>query len=462
MFALSPRPVRTFPKLLPFFVIAASLFGTPSTAWGVTISFTGSLPRDLATGRFDMSIVAKEVPNAETTTVGTEKSLQDRIRIYVKGDSVNFATSAENPPAGTKFYWELRDTVTVVANADGTSSTMTWLVRVFEFDGSLATVGKDGKISLVVDYVKDGTKVVSGEGDIQRKIVVANQAPSGLIAIGSEQALTFSWNLDATIAYQGESYGAATSEAPGESVIILMRRGSNLTSLPAKGFSGSSTADSDGLTCSVDLDAGSGNPCVTCPGTSTYLDVAEIETNQSTDLKVKSTTGTSVAFAGLDNEVEYVAFAMYQPDGIKQSACLTGQPSEDLTMSELNGEKKAEPTKFHCFVATAAYGTPLHKNLPRFRWLRDEVLRKSESGTRFVNWYYRHSPPLAKFISTHPTAAALTRGVLWIPVLGVMGAESWIDRPALGAGSGILLAFALITLISGWRGRRRPRSTAQD
>ena len=444
-------------------ILTVAFFSLPflagsTDAAAVTVTPTGSLPRDLAIGRFDMSIVAKEVPNAETTIVGAEKTLQDRIRIYIKGDSVNFATSADNPPVGTKFYWELRDTVNVVADANGTSSTMTWLVRVFQFDANLASAVKDGKLTLVVDYVKDGTKVQSGETELQRKIVVANQAPAGLIAIGSEQALTLSWNKDATIAYQSENFGIGTAEAPGEGVIVLMRRGSNITSLPAKGFSGSSTPDTDGLTCTVDLDAGSGNSCITCPGTSTYLDVSEIETLASSDLKIKSSSATSVAFTGLENEVEYVAAAVYQPDGIKQSACLVGVPTEDLTLSELNGEKKATPTKFHCFIATAAYGSPLNKNLKSFRWLRDEVLRKSTVGTKFVNWYYRTSPPVARYISAHPAAAAFTRGLLWVPVAGVVGAQTWMDRPVLAITTALGLTFAFGLFVYSVRTRRRLRA----
>ena len=65
-----------------------------------------------------------------------------------------------------------------------------------------------------------------------------------------------------------------------------------------------------------------------------------------------------------------------------------------------------------CFVATAAYGSPLEKRLDSFRAFRDGVLLKSAAGTALVEAYYSMSPPVAEFVAGQPLAAAGARAVL--------------------------------------------------
>ncbi|MFO7775259.1 MAG: CFI-box-CTERM domain-containing protein, partial [Candidatus Hydrogenedentota bacterium] len=65
-----------------------------------------------------------------------------------------------------------------------------------------------------------------------------------------------------------------------------------------------------------------------------------------------------------------------------------------------------------CFVATAAYGSPLEKHLDSFRAFRDGVLLKSAAGTALVETYYSASPPVAEFVAAQPLAAAVVRAVL--------------------------------------------------
>lgn len=62
------------------------------------------------------------------------------------------------------------------------------------------------------------------------------------------------------------------------------------------------------------------------------------------------------------------------------------------------------PTISGCFIATAAYGTSLHRDLDVLRRFRDERLPK-----RIVAAYYRISPPIAKVISHHKALRWLVR-----------------------------------------------------
>ncbi len=71
-----------------------------------------------------------------------------------------------------------------------------------------------------------------------------------------------------------------------------------------------------------------------------------------------------------------------------------------------------------CFIATAAFGSPLEPRIDVLRDFRDRVLMRSEAGRRFVAFYYAESPPLAATIEEHPFLRRLVR-VLLFPVIGM-------------------------------------------
>lgn len=62
-----------------------------------------------------------------------------------------------------------------------------------------------------------------------------------------------------------------------------------------------------------------------------------------------------------------------------------------------------------CFIATAAYGSPLAEDIGVLRQFRDEYLLTNPVGQLFVSLYYTSSPPLADFISKHEGLRAVTR-----------------------------------------------------
>ncbi len=71
-----------------------------------------------------------------------------------------------------------------------------------------------------------------------------------------------------------------------------------------------------------------------------------------------------------------------------------------------------------CFIATAAYGTPLANEINVLRAIRDQYLLTNTIGTAFVEFYYNVSPPIADFISHHPLIASLVRIIL-IPLITI-------------------------------------------
>jgi hypothetical protein len=65
-----------------------------------------------------------------------------------------------------------------------------------------------------------------------------------------------------------------------------------------------------------------------------------------------------------------------------------------------------------CFIATAAYGSPLHYKLDIIRNWRDESLGRTAFGQSLIKLYYTLSPPCAKVVSRSTRLRRLVRSVL--------------------------------------------------
>ncbi len=74
----------------------------------------------------------------------------------------------------------------------------------------------------------------------------------------------------------------------------------------------------------------------------------------------------------------------------------------------------------YCFIATAAYGTETASQLDILRDFRDQVLLENALGSRFVEAYYKISPPVADFIAKNDFLRAVVREVLVEPVVDLL------------------------------------------
>jgi len=65
-----------------------------------------------------------------------------------------------------------------------------------------------------------------------------------------------------------------------------------------------------------------------------------------------------------------------------------------------------------CAIATAAYGTPMAEEIEILREFRDEYLLTNPLGQALVELYYKVSPPIAEFITEHPSLKPIIRAGL--------------------------------------------------
>ena len=98
--------------------------------------------------------------------------------------------------------------------------------------------------------------------------------------------------------------------------------------------------------------------------------------------------------------------------------------------------------------ATAAFGSPLAKEVEVLRDVRDAHLLNNVLGTAFVDTYYRLSPPMADRVREHALLAATVRTALR-PIIA-------LGRDGTSAGAWTLGAAFLALLIAHRRfGSRR-------
>jgi alpha-tubulin suppressor-like RCC1 family protein len=108
-----------------------------------------------------------------------------------------------------------------------------------------------------------------------------------------------------------------------------------------------------------------------------------------------------------------------------------------------------------CFIATAAYGTPMAGEIEILRQFRDEYLLTNPLGKALAGLYYRFSPPIAEFITEHPSLKAIVRvglvpavaistlavntapaekaAVIGLLVLVSVALAVWVTRPGRGS-----------------------------
>lgn len=112
-----------------------------------------------------------------------------------------------------------------------------------------------------------------------------------------------------------------------------------------------------------------------------------------------------------------------------------------------------------CFIATAAYGTPMSEEVQVLRNLRDGHLLTNPPGRAFVGFYYRISPPIARFITEHDVLRPIVRAGL-MPAVAV--STIVVDTGPLQNRHILGLVSLGSMLVAVWATRQSKRKTRYD
>jgi hypothetical protein len=110
-------------------------------------------------------------------------------------------------------------------------------------------------------------------------------------------------------------------------------------------------------------------------------------------------------------------YAPFDADQVDQdyTGYLVEEEGEEVFIGR--GRGGTGPTR-PCFIATAAYGTPVANEISVLSDFRDRYLLTNRVGTAFVRTYYRLSPPLARFMAKHEPLRTAVRAVL-TPIVAI-------------------------------------------
>jgi hypothetical protein len=193
---------------------------------------------------------------------------------------------------------------------------------------------------------------------------------------------------------------------------------------------------------------------VTGTGEGTYgLDIACIEGSEGINF-----TATDIPIAlGTVHEytIDWDALARGE-EGVIVQVDSDGDGITDYTLTAgnvLTGDEFMPQSG--CFIATAAYGTPMVEEIQILREFRDKYLMTNSVGKGLVEFYYRVSPPSAEFITERPSLKPIVRaGLLPAVAMSTVAVNTTPAEKMVVVG---LLVLVSVTLVV-WAKRRRGRS----
>jgi hypothetical protein len=81
-------------------------------------------------------------------------------------------------------------------------------------------------------------------------------------------------------------------------------------------------------------------------------------------------------------------------------------------VAQITTPKRTFATVTPCFIATAAYGSPLASEVSVLRGLRDRHLQTNAFGRALVRAYYERGASWAQWLSEHALLRRAARGLL--------------------------------------------------
>ncbi len=151
-----------------------------------------------------------------------------------------------------------------------------------------------------------------------------------------------------------------------------------------------------------------------------------------------SPSGTCVVTAIADGYAHKTAgdITVYGGDVTWVDIAMGSNISEPSTPGQGSGHSGRD---YQCFIATAAYGSPMAEQVRMLRSFRDEYLLSCPLGSKLVSLYYAAGRPAARFIESHPWLKGPVMIILY-PVVGL----AWLFLSTTAFAKGVIVVCLLI------------------
>lgn len=133
---------------------------------------------------------------------------------------------------------------------------------------------------------------------------------------------------------------------------------------------------------------------------------------------VASYTGGFDYDTGKESQVDSAYSILWFGRSTKRHPLVGKYTGDEQWKPAVTASAKAKDSE--CFIATAAYGTPLADDIDVLREFRDGALRGNPAGRSFIAGYYQIGPVVADFIDDRPLLRAYVREFYIKPVVRVL------------------------------------------